>query len=424
MAMDRLVETFEHTSLNGGPHQPEQLLFNPPPDSGLQNALDNIPRYLFRVASPKSDGETTETWVHSHAASKDMSNSCEDIFSDLDDDKRTIIARTLNVHLRWWPKNGLEDNFVSWTSSLLFAIQYIYYRHHNKKDGSALKDIKLYVVDTTLYPRGTFIQDLDLIDFFQQYDDSQSGKNLLSLQRIRKKEWYFGEYLSQGALKIKGKNQVISANKLFRGGLLHRLQPCFGDINKEVPENKKPIWAKEVLRLRETIWPYEAHCETDLQRRLKAAGEIIDQFDTDWRFPLAVYFTSLIGPAWPQEQREQDERAIFSFFRSRSFYKELEYRDFSNFKVVAPNTMPELKQVKELVHNLHTGFLLGCGKKLAQEADELARHLTQANTEHGLAQSGRLRGRFAEQAQTLSLKLDQVRSMFEKVALASSPNTV
>lgn len=95
----------------------------------------------------------------------------EDVFFNLNSEKRITIARTLNLHLRWWPKHGTWDNFVSWTSSLLFAIQYIYYRHLNPGDESDLQQIKLYAIDTTQSPKVTFLCDLDLIDTFWESDD-------------------------------------------------------------------------------------------------------------------------------------------------------------------------------------------------------------------------------------------------------------
>lgn len=188
-AMDDLTETMESARLEDGPREPEHLLFEPKEDSGLpQEALDRIPRYLFRVASPRSDGITGEKWVRSEAVKRNLPSSREDIFFNLDPSKKKTVAQTLNLHLRWWPKGELEDNFVSWTSSLLFAIQYIYYRHLHDKDRSSLEEIKLYVVDTTLFHRGTFLCDLDLIDVFRDFDDRPPRKGLVSRSAITAQE--------------------------------------------------------------------------------------------------------------------------------------------------------------------------------------------------------------------------------------------
>ncbi|PWY89953.1 hypothetical protein BO70DRAFT_131228 [Aspergillus heteromorphus CBS 117.55] len=255
--MDSLIEKLSDINL-----EPEHLLFNPRDNVSLDpKALENIPRFLFRVASPKTKGETTETWVRSADALKKKSSSQEDIFSNLTAQRGSEISRSLNEHLRWWRKTGL-DNFMSWTSSLLFALQYILYLHQADWDGSNLDEIKLYVMDTSQFPRGAFLRDLDLIDAFQGYENgSGNGLKSLNLKDFRQlrttKGFYFGEYLSQGSMRVAGKCQVISADLLFEGGELHLvvriLQPEFGDIHSR--RDGEPSWAKEVKRLRESIWP-------------------------------------------------------------------------------------------------------------------------------------------------------------------------
>jgi hypothetical protein len=320
--MDALTETMRTTCLSGGPGEPEQLLFNPQADSGLaEMALDDIPRYLFRVVSPRSDGETNATWVRSASASQNTDSSLEDIFFNLNSGKRTTIARALNLHLRWWPKNGLEDNFVSWTSSLLFAIQYIYYRHLSSKDGSNVEEIKLYVIDTTLFPRGTFIRDLDLIEAFWKFDDHPEGKNLKNLRALRNDpRYYFGEYISQGSLKIAYKHRTISGKSLFDRDLLQRLQPEFSNIQST--PSKKPDWVKEVLRLRGDIWTVtkETLSSAKMLDRLKAVGEIVSNFQPGWGFPLAIYFAALIGSeSATEDQGKANDNVIFGYFRSEQF---------------------------------------------------------------------------------------------------------
>lgn len=295
--MDNLTEALQSTRLNDEPEELEQLVFNPQPDTGIEDTvLDNIPRYLFRLASPKSDGTTDERWVRSAAAVDNDPSSLEDIFSNLDIDKREKIANILKLHLRWWPKDGVQDNFVSWTSSLLFAIQYIYYRHY--KDGTSLDEIKLYVVDTTRFLRGTFMRDLDLLDIFGGFDH-----NLQNLQSLRNGDtWYFGEYLSQGSLKIENKCQVIPADVLFERNRLRRIQPQFANIHRG-ERQRAPTWANEVIRLRRAIWPLPSpstSAPTGMGDRLQAIEEIMQHVVPDWRFPIAIHFAALIGPDIPR----------------------------------------------------------------------------------------------------------------------------
>ncbi|KAE8327017.1 hypothetical protein BDV39DRAFT_176107 [Aspergillus sergii] len=356
--MENLTDTLANTHLSGPPEQSEQLLFRPQVGSGLlPTALDNVPRYLFRVVSPKSVGATNETWVHSESVSQNQGFSMEDVFFNLNSEKRTTIARTLNLHLRWWPKDGTWDNFVSWTSSLLFAIQYIYYRHLNPDDRSSLQQIKLYAVDTTQFPKGTFLCDLDLIDTFWKSDDHPPRKNLESLRDLRNKtQNYFGEYLSQGSLKIEGKCEVICAQSLFENDRLRRLQPHFREF-QNFPFNKgRPIWPQEVLRLRESIWQtadLQIPSSADIGDRLKAVKEIVQDLEPRWTLPLALYFTSLIGQVSYIEQRGVAIHNLF-FENLQSIFPDGQraLRPY-DIKIIAPDTMPEMKQVKELVHEMY-----------------------------------------------------------------------
>lgn len=299
--IERLADDLTNTHLTGPPEESEHLLFKPQIGSGFsQKALDEIPRYLFRVVSPHSVGETNEMWVHSESASLNRRSSTEDIFFELNSEKGTTVARTLNLHLRWWPKDGIDDNFVSWTSSLLFAIQYIYYKHLSSKDGSGLSEIKLYAIDTKGFPEGTFLCDLDLINTFSEFDDHPPGKDLQNLRNLRNEtEYYFGEYLSQGSLRIEGKCEVISAQCLFENNRLRRLQPHFREFQHLPINNGRPEWPREVNRLRDAIWrPTNLWVPSlaEVADRLGAVREIVQNLKPRWRLPLAIYFASLIGP--------------------------------------------------------------------------------------------------------------------------------
>lgn len=313
----------EKFRLSDGHEESEQLQFRPQADGGIaETVLDNIPRYLFRVASPRSNGNTNEIWVRSESAHWNKSSSTEDTFSNLDSKKRTEIAQTLNLHLRWWPKGSYEDNFVSWTSSLLFAIQYIYYRHLSHKDGSSLAEIKLYIIDTSPFPRGTFIRDLDLINAF-----CESEESLKDFQSLRNRpDYYFGEYLSQGSLKIENKCQVIPADILFEQDRLRRIQPEFAEFAHIRCDTSggNPPWPREVNRLRNTLWPgteLPILPENEMSGRLQAVEEIMGYIASGWRYPIAIYFAALIGSESIIEGQEtSDDNVFFKYFRSEPFH--------------------------------------------------------------------------------------------------------
>lgn len=319
--MEGLAETLRNTHLSGVPEDSEHLLFRPQADSGLApTAFDRIPRFLFRVASPKSSGTTNETWVRSESAAQNQNSHMDDIFFNLNAEMRTTIARTLNLHLRWWPKRGIRDNFVSWTSSLLFAIQYIYYRHLSPDDGSSLEQIKLYLIDTDQFPKGIFLRDLDLINAFWESDNHPARRNLENLRYIRNQpENYFGEYLSQGSLKIEGKCEIISAQSLFEDDRLLRLQPHFREFHDLPFNNGKPIWVKEVARLREAIWRTTDPgilSPAEMSDRLEALKEIVQNLNQSWRYPFAIYFASLIGSGSSTQERGMAMESILRYFQS------------------------------------------------------------------------------------------------------------
>ena len=147
----------------------------------------------------------------------------------------------LNRHLPWRGKTTDSDNFVSWTSSLSFALQYIIYRHIESRDGSSLDSIYLCIIDTDSFPKGTFIRDIDLISAYSLFDSKRTRKH-----RDFAGSFYFGEYLSQGALKIEDKCELVSAQAIINQGLF-KLQPGFSTSMVA----KEPTWANEVIRLRE-----------------------------------------------------------------------------------------------------------------------------------------------------------------------------
>ncbi|KAJ5875423.1 uncharacterized protein N7473_012770 [Penicillium subrubescens] len=291
--MESLTDAMGSTRLSDEPEEPEQLLFNPSPNSGIdETILNNIPRYLFRLATPNSAGITNERWVCSESVRQNTPSSMEDVFFNMDNEKQIKVARILDSHLWWRQARNPDDNFVSWTSSLLFVLQYIYYRHY--KDGTSLAEIKLYVVDTMKFPRGTFMLDLNLIDIFRDYNDGL--ENLWSLRN--RPNLYFGEYLSQGSLMIENKCQAITAEVIFKQDRLRRIQPHFAELHHGKREDK-PEWVREVNRLRNTIWPPPGSpliSPTELGDRLQAVQEILQHVSADWKCPVAIYFAALIGP--------------------------------------------------------------------------------------------------------------------------------
>ncbi|OJJ96470.1 hypothetical protein ASPACDRAFT_46638 [Aspergillus aculeatus ATCC 16872] len=357
MTVETIIESFQDFNINA---QFQPLCFNPPAAlKATCSSLSKTPTYLFRVASAKTSAKTSSTWVRP----KSTLPHREDIFSNLNEGKkRDRIAALLNDHL-WW-KEPSNDPFVSWTSSLLFALQYIYFRRWSYRDGSPLDKINLYVIDTTEFPRGTFIRDLDLLNVFLENDPKPHGEGLARLKEFRDAELYFGEYLSQGALQIEGKCQVISAQSLCEGNRLRRIQPAFADI--QLPQ-QRPRWANEVLRLRGVLETRRQTHPAVPHDCMQALREIVDLFeDPAWRLPMAAYFAALMGDL--TETATASITTIPVGVTAAALLEELRsYHESSDIgldcdqlktKVIAPAAMPELTQTEKIFRRVHKDYTL------------------------------------------------------------------
>lgn len=314
MAEESLTDRLETLHIS----EPEYLLYNPDEDRlWLRQKFDSIPRYLFRVSSPCSDGWSTDRlWVRSKAGRHGRAIRNKDIFTQ----NNNVVAKMLNVHLRWWGRSDdLDDNFVSWTSSLLFACQYIFYRHREERDESSLDDIQLCIIDTLAYPQGVFLRDMDLIRAYRSFDhsfdrsfDRSFDCSLGNLETLRKKQhknlhgsYYFGKYLSQGVLRVQGESQIVPAQTIIDQGLF-LLRPEF----QRSMVLTKPEWAETVLRLREEF--YQGPEQEITTEEILAAMNIAQLFGGQWRLPVAAYFMAL-------RPRQENDEAISEAFKTARF---------------------------------------------------------------------------------------------------------
>ncbi|KAK4245800.1 hypothetical protein C7999DRAFT_16027 [Corynascus novoguineensis] len=313
MASQALTEGLQALSLYDADFNPDPnpvcLPFCPTGDKEWVQEKFEVPRYLFRVFTPKSCGYTDILWAKSMDARGAKSTSSLDIFAR--DDKR--VAEMLYLHLNWW--KGPEDNLVSWTSSLLFAIVYIFYLHASHRDGSDFNDISLCVLDTTDLPKGVLLRDMDLIRAY-----SSSHKRLQQFERFRLQKkhekysgsFYFGEYFSQGALKIEGKCQIVSAQEMIGRGL-YDLQPEFKTF-AEWEKQEKPPWANPVIMIREIYYQAELNWQRISMNEREAAMNIAALFGPRWRLPMAANLIAML----PHRVEESD---ILQAFRAVSFSK-------------------------------------------------------------------------------------------------------
>ncbi|KAK4076870.1 hypothetical protein Purlil1_12552 [Purpureocillium lilacinum] len=302
------------------------LRFNPTGDAAekIRAKLSQTPRYLFRVYDKKTSSATDARWVRSLDAINAERNHASDIFMRSD---TRAVAQELNEHLRWWHTTSGKNNIVSWTSSLPFAFAYGVYRNTSERLKSPVQEIHLCVVDTSKLPHGAFINDLDLM---QEYSGEfgpdehipiwirnqpstgpwrQFGlPNLIEFRRTPDKDGrrhgqfsaynYFGEYLSQGALKIESACTILSFNKIL-GPNLYTIYPGFGcKANRDQAK-----WATAVLELREAF--YDGDIDTLDFSQLEDLG------NTDYGLPEVEQFHQVAGQ---RIQRNMDPK-----IRTREF---------------------------------------------------------------------------------------------------------
>lgn len=204
------------------------------------------------------------------------------------------VAINRNYHLQWWDHDRPTNNFVSWSSSLLFALQMICYRANHSKDAPLkYKDIQLCIIDTTKLSKDAFIRDLDLTRAFAPFDSSDNN-NLTKFHDLRSgPTWYFGEYLSQGALNVENCIQLVSAKAIMDAGL-QVLRPDLM-LFKHAPPAKL---ASEVVERRK-VFDQIAGLPL-VERAVEDVVAITKLFGDDYKLPIAAYFSALL----PREEED------------------------------------------------------------------------------------------------------------------------
>ncbi|KAB5536013.1 hypothetical protein GE09DRAFT_337795 [Coniochaeta sp. 2T2.1] len=308
------------------------LLFQPGPDLPvLDRSLNSLPRYLFRTYAPKSNGSTNESTVEAPAASRGNGGI------DLLQLPRDRAASMLWNHLNWKTRNGSwfrdrDDNLMSWTSSLFFAIQHGLRRHHSDFDKPDFSDIRLCVVDTREFPKGTFVKDLDLLEAYVDHEDVGRFLNL----RLSDGGWYFGEYLSQGRLDIQGRSAHTSLRLLLDMGL-YDLEPRFEEDQERL--------ANRILELRV---PFAAAplitCPASKLQVRKAIAAAQASFGDEYALPFALMMLCLC----PRPRRD---RAILAGFEA-TFTDEEITRLSLHTMAVDGERLPEVQQFADLAHDL------------------------------------------------------------------------
>lgn len=282
---------------------PEQLKHMPKFDG------DQIPRYLFRVHTPVTAGKTTTSHVMPPA-----SGSIPEAKLDIFRESLQAAGDLLWNHLAWTRAHEPKCNFISWTSSLLFALHYAFHRHRLSDKPSELSNIRLLVLDTRGVPRGTFVKDTEIMRAITPA--LCQGENLHSFLSLRQdpkrdgKRYYFGEYLSQGDLAIAGRCVDAPMDMLIHAGLFE-FHPGLG------VEDRWNAFANRVLELREPFLdPSFPPIFPPTDRRLvrKAVASALACFGDRFALPVALMLLTLL-PRRPQD--ENIVRGVVDMFTSK-----------------------------------------------------------------------------------------------------------
>lgn len=164
-----------------------------PADVGIKD-LPEVPRYLFRAFDDSSSGRSDKNAVASSVSIYHEDLSRIDLLSWSLHDR----GAKLGAHLgkECFGTADRADNLMSWSSSMLFVLQYAIWRSTIGRMSPA--DIYIGVVDTTKFPRGQFARDLWVLQ--QCRSDQNELPSIEDAIRFRTIGFDNGEYLSQGLL--------------------------------------------------------------------------------------------------------------------------------------------------------------------------------------------------------------------------------
>lgn len=357
MAFEALANQVQDLNLA----EAECLPFRPTEDMvRTLGKLDDIPRYLFRVFTPRSYGMTDRTWTKPIDAINAAADCKTDLFARVDKHK---VAGMIYSHLKWL--EGDNDNLVSWTSSLLFALVYIFHLRANTRDRSTFDNIHLCIIDTTCFTDGVLIRDMDLIRAYRSFDSNLKDFEVLRSKkhRVWSGYFYFGEYLSQGALRIEGQCEIVSAHKIIDAGL-YDLLPEFREFAQWERQERPPL-ANPVIQLRESFYARGAEQQGISEAGIQAAIKIGNLFGQRWRMPVAINLATLIPHL-------SDNADILQSFRSRPFegtvltaksrlkltYEDHERANCSlwNTKIVACDLLPEVQECGIMMRGIYKDY--------------------------------------------------------------------
>ena len=176
----------------------------------------DVPRYLFRVFSPGSDGMNDATGFASMAKSN---NNFET--RSLAQLERPDARNMLKDHVLWqsW-RSRSDDLLISFTSSFLFALQHCVRKIATGRD-TTRHNCHISIIDTSMFPEGTFTWTVELLK--EYHLDEMEHPYLLQM-------YHEAEYLAQYQLAvIPDAGVTVSFEELVTKGDLFQIAPELED---------------------------------------------------------------------------------------------------------------------------------------------------------------------------------------------------
>jgi hypothetical protein len=255
------------SALTQSPNGP--TLFYPSPDLHDNSLIMDVPRYLFRTFDADSSGINDASVI---ASTVSKYHPEQNIRNDILGMEKQTAAKLLHAHLVKPCFSGeRRDNLMSWTSSLLFAIQYAIWRAHKRRRPTS--EVKICAVDTSEFPLGQFMRDITLLDAYRAAAEEAGGDMSQFFQfRLNREEYYNGEHLSQGRLDHAGRSCMMSLEQLIRAGL-YQLYPEFND------EARRDEWTKRVRELRSNWAADQVTTDRDIELALAVGQKCFGHFE-------------------------------------------------------------------------------------------------------------------------------------------------
>lgn len=174
----------------------------------------------------------------------------------------------LENHLLWKVFPG--DQFVSWTSSLLWALQLAVRKENDRNYPD--RDIQICVLDTSKIETSSFFAASDLLRIYAVADEGKLAHR-----------YYIAEYLYQGGLFVHGSSSTVSLEILMKHGLFNLL-----------PELDYPEWREKLCNAVEHFRDIMFSATLAITRvEARIALQLASLFEKQFTMPVMVALLSL-----------------------------------------------------------------------------------------------------------------------------------